>query len=244
MTYAWILDKGEFVPLHQLELSPDDRAWAYGDGVFSTLKVEQQTPLFLEEHLERLQSHAASLGIAFPKILPAQIVTCVPPGDWKMKIILTGGSNTALGLPPKRAGDFVLVFSNLPPNPKSWKVCRYPHVIESPLARIKSLAYLERSMVTQYALDQGCDEALVCNSQGFLLEGGRSNFFWTLDHDFFTPNPDLPLLFGLTLKHEMERHRSQGFKIHYVQLTPEEIPQQAKLFAANSLIGSVRCLLK
>ncbi len=244
MTSAFILIKGNFISLKQLSLSVDDRAWAYGDGVFTTLKVEEQNPIYLEEHMKRLQSHAATLGIAFPKISLEQIRTCTPPGNWKMKIILTGGSNSALGLPPKRTGDLILLFSALPPEPKSWMLCLYPHIIESPLAKIKSLAYLERSMVTQYALDQGCDEALVCNSQGFVLEGGRSNIYWTLDNDFFTPHPDLPLLFGVTLQQEIEKHLFEGYKIHYVQLAPEEIPSQAKIFATNSLIGSVSCLLK
>jgi 4-amino-4-deoxychorismate lyase len=231
---------GTFVPLHDLKIDPSDRAWASGDGVFTTLKVEKGIPVDLEAHLERLRLHASILGISPPDIVPEQILSCIPAGDWRMKIIVTGGRGGALGLPKGRYGETILNFSPLPPVPSVFKVCLYPHPIDTPLARIKSLAYLERLMVVQYALDQGCDDAWVCDSQGILLEGGRTNVFWTIGRNFYTPDPKLPLLYGLTAQREAERYQALDYEIHYVAIAPSEIPAEAQIFATNSLIGVIQ----
>ena len=49
-------------------ISITDRGLAYGDGVFTTAKVDQGKIQFLSEHLERLTKNCDQLSIALPDI--------------------------------------------------------------------------------------------------------------------------------------------------------------------------------
>lgn len=51
---------------HTLEIS--DRGLQYGDGLFETLKVKDNCPIFLEQHLQRLQHGCERLFIPCPDL--------------------------------------------------------------------------------------------------------------------------------------------------------------------------------
>ncbi len=42
-----------------------DRGLLFGDGIFTTLKVENSVPLFLDHHIARLRSPVNFLGLNF-----------------------------------------------------------------------------------------------------------------------------------------------------------------------------------
>src|SRR5262249_50363622 len=57
---------GKFVPEEQAVVSVFDRSFLYGDGLFETMLVANGVPFRWSEHLERLTSGAAFLGISLP----------------------------------------------------------------------------------------------------------------------------------------------------------------------------------
>ena len=72
-----------------------DRGFQYGDGLFETIEVRQNIPIFLEQHLRRLSNDSQRLYL--PKLdlelLCSEIKQlCQNAGNAVLKIIITRGS--------------------------------------------------------------------------------------------------------------------------------------------------------
>lgn len=58
---------GDYVPLNQAFISPNDRGFYFGDGVYEVLKYYKNTPLWPEQHHRRLENSLNELKIPVPK---------------------------------------------------------------------------------------------------------------------------------------------------------------------------------
>ena len=54
---------GRFVPLHEARVSPLDRGFLYGDGIFTTMRAENGQVLYLNAHLNRLWQSLVELRL-------------------------------------------------------------------------------------------------------------------------------------------------------------------------------------
>ena len=45
---------GRFSPLEEIAISPDDRGFLFGDGIYEVIRAYQGVPVFWEEHYTRL----------------------------------------------------------------------------------------------------------------------------------------------------------------------------------------------
>ena len=57
---------GEYVEHDALKISPFDHGFLYGLGFFETFRTYKGKPLFLKEHLTRLQQALSAFRISFP----------------------------------------------------------------------------------------------------------------------------------------------------------------------------------
>jgi D-alanine transaminase len=56
----------DFLPFDQIKISPLDRGFIFGEGLYTTLACQEEVPLFLEKHLDRLIKQIDALH--FPDI--------------------------------------------------------------------------------------------------------------------------------------------------------------------------------
>ncbi|WP_405220763.1 aminodeoxychorismate lyase [Lentisalinibacter sediminis] len=77
---------------------PDDRGFAYGDGLFETIAVRDGRPRLLEHHLERLRLGADRLALCLParqriEAFVARVVGGIPAEDGRavLKLVATRG---------------------------------------------------------------------------------------------------------------------------------------------------------
>ena len=80
----------------------NDRGFLFGDGVFTTIRVIEGQPECMEMHLERIQSHCRALNIVPPAIASNLIMELIKQngaenGQWRLKIIVTGGGGSGDG---------------------------------------------------------------------------------------------------------------------------------------------------
>src|SRR3974377_1543456 len=111
--FVWINE--EMLPLSQARMSVEDRGFLYGDGFFETLRVEDGHPLFLDEHLDRLQTSAREFRISLPMGLPWQerldqllAANGLKQGMAAVKILVTRGEAAGLGLPESLSPTLVI----------------------------------------------------------------------------------------------------------------------------------------
>jgi branched-subunit amino acid aminotransferase/4-amino-4-deoxychorismate lyase len=75
------------------------------------------------------------------------------------------------------------------------------------------------------------------DGQGNLLEASCSNVFWIEQEVLYTPDPALPLLFGIKIQQVLEAAEQIGWKTKLVQVKPAGISPSSIFFLTNSIRG-------
>lgn len=175
-----------------------DRGFAYGDGVFETIRLHAGKPLLLEEHLARLASGCARLAITLDKkLLDQEIDAFTPafPAEGILKVIVTRGAG-GRGYRPGNNGQTTRVLSlhplpdyggNKPEKGIDVFVCRQRLAFQPALAGIKHLNRLEQVLASLEWPGEQFMEGLMLDMAGNVAEGTRSNIFWAESGRLFTP---------------------------------------------------------
>lgn len=169
-------------------ISALDRGFAYGDGVFRTMRAEAGAVLLWSEHYRKLQGDCSRLDIPCPEedVLRAdlghvlgEMPTCA------VKIIVTRGQG-ARGYAPPAACEPTRVVAGfpLPANRAQsaemgvrvrWCATR---LSEQPLlAGVKHLNRLENVLARREWDDPAIAEGLMCDAAGSVVDGTMSNVF-------------------------------------------------------------------
>ena len=56
----------KFIESHQASISPDDRSFLFGVGVYESIAIEKGIPFLLPRHINRLMKNLALLNIPNP----------------------------------------------------------------------------------------------------------------------------------------------------------------------------------
>ncbi len=177
----------------------NDRGLAYGDGVFETILIHGHTPVLLQAHLDRLESGTMRLGIPLDRTQLEQEI-----GDYSqhfpehgvLKIIVTRGVG-GRGYRPATAHDTSRILSlhalpDYPGDPGKLGiaafVCNQRLAIQPSLSGIKHLNRLEQVLASQEWPDESFMEGIMLDSRGTIIEGTRSNIFWSESGHLFTPS--------------------------------------------------------
>jgi 4-amino-4-deoxychorismate lyase len=183
----------------------DDEALLRGRAAFETLRVYAGRPFKLDEHLERLASSAARIGIPAPDATEARELAQLAldragEPDAMLRFYRTPGREGA-GEP----GLLVLV-SSLPTHLDALRESgiRLASLLgvraEAPwlLGGVKSTSYAVNMAAEAEARSRGADDAVFVTEDGTVLEGPVTNVWWRRDATLFTPSLDLGILAGVT----------------------------------------------
>lgn len=244
--FVWINE--ELLPLARARVSVEDRGFLYGDGFFETIRVEDGRPLFLDEHLERLQASARAFRISVPVGLPwgvklDQLLAAngLTAGSAAVKILLTRGVVQELGLPASSSPTVVIwARPYLPPSPQEyaagWPVVLFPERRTTFIGRHKSLNYLFYLAARQYALDQGGREALILEADGLVSEGAATSLILMKNGRFLTPAAPSALP-GVTVAVLARTLQRRGMVLEKAPVQLSQIWEADGLWLANALMG-------
>lgn len=235
---------GKFIDQEEPCISLNDRGFLFGDAVFTTLKVQDGNPQFFEEHIKRLEGQCKKLGIIPPTFFLNDVQELILKnealsGTWRLKIIVTGGDDQELYLPLRNHGKLLMTMSQVNYYPKSIVLTIFPKAISGPLMGLKTLSYLDRLFIMDYAKKSGADDAVTVSKDGYILETAFSNIFWIVGLEVFVPDPDLGFLMGIQLTHQIEEYKKKGYKVHFIKTKFEAISKDAQFFVCNAIIGVV-----
>lgn len=200
-------------------------------GIFETMRVENRQCTLLDRHLCRLKAAAQALNLPLPDGCENQIkqyIAHLPDGVFRVKALLASD-----GISLSRA-----VLNRLTDKQR---------VIISP-AVLPAQNYLRRFKTTHRALfdqawqtaeTQGAFDSLFFNSDGILLEGGRSNVFVKHRGQWLTPSSDLDILNGIMRQAVLDEpqkylHTNQVIETHITQKTLQEAEE---IRLSNALRG-------
>jgi branched-chain amino acid aminotransferase len=240
---------GQFVPEEHAVVSVLDRGFLYGDGLFETMRVLNGKPFRWREHLVRLQGGAEFLKIKLPFTPEAlrgfadELIAKNNLPDALLRVTLSRGVGVR-GYSPKGAESPTLVMS-LHPAPGSegkglrWKLITSSHRLPAnePLAHFKTCNKLAQILARAEADDAGADEALLLNTDGFVVEGASSNLFWIEDDTICTPPLASGVLPGVTRAAVLEICHRLGLKVSEANIGVEGLKSSDGVFVSLSSFG-------
>src|ERR1051325_6883858 len=241
---------GEFVPEERALISVFDRGFLYGDGLFEGIRVFNGKPFRWKQHLERFTHGANFLKIAAPfsageiEEFANRLIAENQMPNSLLRLTLSRGIGQR-GYSPKGAErpSFVMATYPMadiePANPPAWRgfflFFRLP--AGERLARFKNLNKLPQVLARAEADADGADEALLVNSEGYLVEGSTSNLFWVRDGTICTPPLPSGILPGVTRAVVLELCGKAGLEAREENITPEKLHKMDGAFLSLSSSG-------
>jgi aminodeoxychorismate lyase len=239
---------GHWVPEERATISVFDRSFLYGDGLFETLRVANGRPFRWIQHWERFEEGAAFLGIQVPfkkaslRDRVSELVTRNRMPDSILRITLSRGPG-ARGYSPADANSSTLVMSlhPVPPVPARCRVRTVGLCLPSggPLARFKTNNKLVQVIARAQAEAAGADEALLLNSEGFVVEGSSGNLFWIKRGVVCTPPLEGGVLPGVTRAVTIELCHRLGVDFQESAVRPGDLAGVEAAFLTQSSLGIV-----
>ena len=209
-----------------MELDADDEGLLLGRSAFETLRTYQGVLFGIEAHLERLAASCHALEISAPDEdrLVEELIGAAELIDGEAVVRVTV---TALGTRVVRSAP-------LPDVPSPFR-CVTRHWVP-PAWLDGTVKHASRAFSRMAVLESGMEEVIWTDSDGFMLEGTRSNIFAVVSGELHTPAVDGRLLGGVTRAAILDTadaagipvrleaiHKDQSFDELYVSSTLKEL---------------------
>ncbi|MHC6031796.1 bifunctional chorismate-binding protein/class IV aminotransferase [Neisseria meningitidis] len=200
-------------------------------GIFETLRVENGRCALLDRHLCRLKAAAQALNLPLPDGCENQIkqyIAHLPDGAFRVKALLASD-----GISLSRA-----VLNHLA---DKQRVIISPTVLpaQNYLRRFKTTHRALFDQAWQTAETQGAFDSLFFNSDGILLEGGRSNVFIKHRGQWLTPSLDLDILNGIMRQAVLDEPQKylQTNQVIETHITQKTLQEAEEIRLSNALRG-------
>ncbi len=193
---------GDLRPAAEAVVPIDDINFAYGYGVYETLKLRKGVVFFPDRHAERLLHSAEIIRLAHPfsreniERSVLELARANGMRDANIKMLLIGSPDIEAA---EGAHLYVFMLNPLFPRRELYRdgafaVCfdgerRYP--------QSKSLDMLTSTLAYRSARGAGAYDALLVNRAGEITEGTRTNIFYTDGTTVYQP-PKASALLGVT----------------------------------------------
>ncbi|HEY4714213.1 MAG TPA: aminodeoxychorismate lyase [Aquirhabdus sp.] len=226
-------------------IDPLDRAFHYGDGLFTSVRVVDGKPSLWLHHWHRLQQgkQRLSLDVDLHQLELDALQKSSLLGNGVLKIMISRGNGERGYLPPSQPA---VVYIHLFQQEKSTD-----DLVKSPiesgmltgqlgrvmpqLAGLKTLNRLEQVILRQELATYGWTEGLVCDANGLVVEGGYSNCFFLVNGQWWTPPIDCSGILGVMRAELIERMQAKDIPLHFQTLSRDEIGRIEALFFCNAL---------
>jgi D-alanine transaminase len=195
---------GRFLPIGEAKLSPLDRGFLFGDGVYEVIPCYAGRLFHLPAHLKRLQYSLDGIRLKNPRtdaqwtVLLEELVAKNGGGDQAVYLQVSRGADTQRdhSFPASAPPTVFAMSSPLAPLADELKT-KGARVVTLPDIRwqrcdIKCTSLLGNVLLRQQATERGCHEGILLRG-GHATEGTASSLFVVEDGVLVTP-PDGPEL--------------------------------------------------
>lgn len=219
---------GNFLRENEISISCRDLAFTRGYAIFECFRTYGKEPFCLDKHLYRLKESAKDLMLSYPPInWHAVIQTLIEKNDTDdlvFRIYLSeteSGENSLLihvqKLQPVCGNEISVI---------TWKTLRT-------FSHIKSTNYLAAMLAIKTAKKQNAEDAIYVDSEGFILEGTRANFFAEIDNVLCTPKKGI--LQGVTRDVVIDLATNHNISVQERKVHISEIPSMQGAFLTSTL---------
>ena len=250
MTIAFL--NGEYMPLDEAKISPMDRGFLFGDGIYEVIPTYAGHPVGFTGHTSRMAQGLEAIAITNPytasqwhEILSNLVeknASFIDSGNIGIYFHVSRGTDSKRfhaypkDIPPTVFG---FAFEIPPPQPlakadvkpfkvalqqdKRWQRCH-----------IKSTSLLGNVMHFQAGVDAGVNETILFNNEGMITEASSCNVFMVKDGSITTPPLNHELLPGITRAIAIEAFKQAGLIVTEAWFSKEALLEADEVWLTSS----------
>jgi branched-chain amino acid aminotransferase len=231
---------GQLTSTENARIDPRDRGFTLGDGLYETIRVRDGRLLRIDRHFARLGEGLKLLDIrlkldenalisAMLSVLKANDLT----GNAVLRLTVSRGL-AARGLaadPTARPTVVISAASYTPPQPVRVMVATVTRRNAlSPVSRVKSTNCLDSILARLEATQNGADDAILVNGEGWVAEATAANVFAVIDGVLVTP----PVRDG-ALPGVMRAAVTSHLPLGECSLSVDDLARAGEIFLTSSL---------
>ncbi|MDG1508530.1 MAG: aminotransferase class IV [Flavobacteriaceae bacterium] len=240
---------GNLVAFDDVKITPNNRAFKYGDSVFETIKVVHGKLVFWEEHYFRLMASMRMLRMKIPmnftlEFLEEQILKTVSVNEnnknTRARLSVTrkdGGFYT----PNTNEIDYLIESQEIEYSTKpSYKVDLFKdfYVYSGYLSTVKTNNKLIHTLASIYAKENELDNCILLNERKGVVEVTNASLFLIKGTLIKTPPLSEGCLKGIAREKVISViTSSNNYTLEEAIISPFEIQKADEVFITNSIIG-------
>lgn len=235
---------GNFLPEDEATISPLDRGFVFGDGVYEVIPVYGANLFRIEEHLQRLDNSLSAIRLKNPYTnqqwlkLFNSLIKENGNGDQSLYLQITRGKAVRDHAIPNDVVPTVFMMSSALKSPTQDVIENGISVVSCDDFRwtkchIKSISLIANVLLRQYAVDNGAEESILIRD-GKVTEGAASNIFVVVEGTLITPPKGPLLLPGITRDLILEIAQQNNIASAEATLTVEQLNQASEIMLSSS----------
>lgn len=250
---GYFIHNGQLFREGKAVISPDNRSFRYGDGLFETLRVVKNKIIFKKLHFERLLRGMKLLQFTIPDFFTAShleddiLSLCEKNriGESALIRLVVFRSDGGLYDLEDMRPNYIIQGKALPVStvvtdqseglivdicPEVTKACNL-------LSEVKSNNYLPYIMAVLYARQNGLDDALLLNQYGRIADATIANIFWIKQNTIFTPPLSEGGVAGVSRTYLLQELPKSGLKVSEKPMTTNDLLEADEVFLTNVVKG-------
>jgi branched-chain amino acid aminotransferase len=239
---------GTILSQDHVSLSPGNRAFKYGDGIFETIKVEHNKVHFTEDHYFRLMASARMLRmqlsmdftLEYFEVEILKLVATLELNNARIRFSVfrkEGGLYT----PENNDIDFLIEAKELDVTVKKvYEVDLYKdhYIYSGMLSTLKSNNRLINVIASVFKTENGYDNCILLNEKKQLAEAINGNIFLIKDRIIKTPALTEGCIKGIIRKKLIEIiKKDTSLTIEETAISPFELQKADEVFITNTIVG-------
>ncbi len=243
MTLCYL--NGEFQPLAAATISPMDRGFLFGDGVYEVIPVYSRRPFRLDEHLGRLQRSLDAIRLPNPlssaqwHAVVSRLVAKFDADDCSLLLQVTRGPMAVRNhaFPATITPTVFCLAESLHTPPAALREQGISAISTADIrwlrCHVKATSLLANCLLRQMAVDADCAETILFRD-GILTEGAASNIFVVKDGVLLAPQQNHLMLTGITYDVVLELAATHGLKTAVRDISDAEVRAADELWMTSS----------
>lgn len=242
-----INQNGSLRSKEDFNLSLDNRAFKYGDGIFDTLKFKDGGLHFLEDHYFRLMSSMRMLRMRIPMdftldYYEKQIRLTLEANDLNQEgrvRVNVFRKDGGLYTPLSNEINFIIEATTLPTYPDELveiELYKDFPVASGLLSTIKTNNRMVNILGSIYAKENEYQNCILINEKKELVEALNANVFLVNGNEIITPSLDSGCINGIIRKKMIELlKKDQNFTVKELSISPFDLLKVDEVFLTNSI---------
>ncbi|TDF95992.1 D-amino-acid transaminase [Paenibacillus piri] len=234
----------QLLPKDEVAISPDDRAYYFGDGIYEVFRVYNGVLFEPEGHYRRLEKSAREVRIPLPygvdklHSLLLELIGANRLQEGTVYMQISRGVAPRSHPFPQQAEPVVMAYCS--------EVSRTLKSMQGGIRAVtaddirwlkcdlKTLNLLANVMAKQHALDQGADEVIL-HRNGTITECSASNFMMVKEGELFTHPANHLILHGITREVVLRLARQLDIRCHERAFSIEDLSSAEEAFITGTV---------